>query len=391
MKRDFIEAVREFEVGYFWNQCYPWYDYSDECQNLGIAIAMAIMKKLVDPSAKAAPMRDYVSKSGCNQTMVKLRRQIMEDATLLENTRNFASKATKMTYNSNGDSVTVTKDKHSLESLNKVIKESLGDGVDLVQESICWALKEGKEYLTTYEVDMVKDNGLDMAYCLYSEMDDDGSLEYIRIWNMLDADEPIKSKEELYTYSEKMDMYGVNPVAFLRNPVKVDVLTKKVYIRRYDSAKWKEEELKPVQLVFRCVREYIRNMEHVKAEVANMYSYIQKEVDGSVDNYIYVRYGKFADLGGYTAKSFGNNWESHVDYTGSYTVGEDTVEWMERKIEELSFSRTQNRILEFRLKGNGYKSIASYMGLKQGTVTNQVYRMRKKSIEKGFYPGYNKE
>ena len=224
----FVGLIRKFESAYETG------DYERELQDLSTAIAYSVLNKCADPQRKTAPGREKVSNSGMNPVMLSLKRGITRDLSLLDNTRRNADKATHTTYNKDGDAVTETADHDALEALSALIRETLSDGVDLVQEASLAILEQAAEH----------------------------------------AGDP----------------------EWMENPYTVSRLARKVYIKAADSAAYREEETTPIQEIFRSVRRSIMASRAVQADPRNGYFYVSDVLeDGET---IFYRSGKYADIGG---------------------------------------------------------------------------------------------
>lgn len=138
-------------------------------------------------------------------------------------------------------------------------------------------------------------------------------------------------------------------------------------------------EIVPIRNVYIAVRRYIDSSRAVKVDASNGYSYIEDvtsitDTDGNeIKSDIYLRSNKYADLGGNT-----------VNFNGvftSYTMDNVSYEKQEKCIDALNLSGVQAKILKLRLEGYGYESIATYLGVKNGTVMKNMERIQKKAID----------
>ena len=112
------------------------------------------------------------------------------------------------------------------------------------------------------------------------------------------------------------------------------------------------------------------------------YSYISitttDELSG-IDEIMYKRYGKYADIGGYT--------ETINGQTKVYTADETTAETMETLVKALNLTARQTAILEYRLKGYGNKAIANTLNITRETVKDHLKKIRKIAINSDIFKG----
>lgn len=227
----FEQVKRDFETAHASGG-----DYSAELLDLSTAIARSVVRKCLDPQRKTAPERYAVSDNGINPAIDDLRRGISADVHLLDLTAANADKATKATFDENGDPVTVTADKDAETALNALMGETLSDGMDLVQTACAALLEQAAEH----------------------------------------ADGP----------------------GWLDRPYTMRKLSRRVYIRLEDSAAYKDEQTAPIQEVYRAVRRAIQDSRAIQVDPRNGYTYIEDVTIDGLDT-IYYRLQKFANLGGY--------------------------------------------------------------------------------------------
>lgn len=211
-------------------------DYSPALLDLSQAIAYSTLNKCIDPQRKTAAERETVSDNGHNPALLEVKRGIYFDRLTLDNTAANADKATKATFNVDGDPVTVTADKDAETALNALIGETLSDGIDLVHAAAVALLEQAAEHAAA--------------------------------------------------------------PGWLDVPYTVRRLSKRVYIRANDSAAYTDVETTPIQEVYREVRKAIQNSRAVQTDPRNGYTYIEDITTDGLDT-IYYRMKKYADLGGY--------------------------------------------------------------------------------------------
>lgn len=297
--------------------------YSKTLTDLATATVYCVVKKCIDPTRKGDP--EKVSDSGYSPAMVKIRRDITADRHTTDNISRLITDLTYHTeYDNNGDPVSVCDDPDDEKALTDLLhKATIGDGYDLIQDCIVAILTE----------------------------------------------------------TEKQKDRDPDSVIDLERPYTVNRLKKKVYIKKADSVGGYETvETTPIQEVFKAVRRCIENSRAIQTDPKNGYSYIEElttSPDGDPDT-IYYRLPKYADLGGYV-----------TDYSGketNYTTDGATVETVEKLIEKLNLTKRQATILQLRLKGYGYKAIATYIGTSADNIKSQIKEMRRKARNIGLTP-----
>ena len=155
---------------------------------------------------------------------------------------------------------------------------------------------------------------------------------------------------------------------------KKSVLDKRVIIQKEDSAAFHEVDTTPIQEVFRAVRQAINDSAAVKS-ANNKYCYMEELTDSEKEK-AYRRLPQYIDLGA-------------ADSNGIYTADRQTAEDYYTIIEKLNLSARQAQIVQLRMKGYGYKAIASYCGISVTSITRQIDRIREKAVAIGFIPAIN--
>lgn len=291
-------------------------EYEKTLTDLATATVYCVVKKCIDPTRKGDP--EKVSDSGYSPAMVKIRRDITADRKTTDNINRLMNDTTYHTeYDKNGDPVSVCDDPDSEKALSDLIHTgTVGDGYDLVNDCIIAILTECEKQ---------KDR---------------------------DPEKPID----------------------LERPYTVNRLKRKVYIKKADSVGGYETvETTPIQEVFKAVRRCIENSRAIQTDPKNGYSYIEDlttSPDGDPDT-IYYRLPKYSDLGGYVTDCNGKE--------TNYTTDSATVETAEKLIEKLNLTKRQATILQLRLKGYGYKAIATYIGTSADNVKSQIKELRRKA------------
>lgn len=309
---NFPALVNDFERDYLANGPHG---CGDTLWTLSKAIAASMAKKVADPQRKTAPSRSTVSASGCNPVMVKIRRDIQADSALIERTAAAAEVASVIGYDKSGKVVKTDGPKSAVDGFNALIRQSVGDGLDIVQAVACALLEMGVDHATG-------DGWLSAAFA-----------------------------------QRKLD--------------------KRVVIRDGDSAAWKDDDTTAIQQAFRAARDEVQNHRAVRSNPKSKYVYMQDMVEddesGEIDG-VYYRSAMYADIGGYmssayTGKDYGT---ANGGYVGDYTLYIEMCSAMAR----LHLPMRQKEILAQRLKGHGTKAIATHMGVKVDTIKTQLKRMR---------------
>ena len=254
----------------------------------------------------------HASNNGQNPALMALRGGITGDNALLESTRRNANAATRIGYNDEGELITEVADKAAQEAIAKLIDETLSDGIDLVQEAATAILEQAREHAKPGA------NWLDMPYTIRR-------------------------------------------------------LSKRVYIKFEDSAAYRDDETTPMREAFREVRRLIMNSRAIQTDPRNGYSYIEEFTEDGLDT-IYLRMGKYADLGGH-------------DSNGNYTTSERAARICDKALKALNLTPRQKTIMELRMRGYGYGAIATYLGVTDEAIGKTVRRIRQRALDIGLTPG----
>ena len=231
-RKDFEQVKRNFETAHASGN-----DYAAPLYDLATAVAYSVINKCLDPQRKTAADRDAVSNNGNNNALLAVKRGIAQDRHTLDNTKTLADRATRITFNTDGDSVTVVEDKDAERGFASLIGETLTDGIDLVHAAAVAILEQAAEH--------------------------------------------------------------ADPAApWLDVPYNVRRLSRRVYIRQDDSAAYRDETTTPIQEVYRAVRKAVQDSRAMQTDPRNGYSYIEELTADGLD-VIYYRLQKYADLGGY--------------------------------------------------------------------------------------------
>ena len=258
-----------------------------------------------------------------NKALIQVKRDIAKDSALLKNTQYAILNSESYGYNENGDYIVSIIDKQLDHDLKTMLNTSLGDGLDLVHD------------------------------CMLSIIE-----------------ETNKAKQRNQVLS----------VGFLEEKYQVTRLKKKVYIKLEDSKNGFETvETTPIQETYKTVRRAINSSKAIQSDARNGYTYLEDlaiDEETQTEERIYRRLPKYADLGGYA-----------TDFNGAntlYSADSQTVEDIETLIELLELSKQQLEIVNLRLRGYGYKAIATYMGVRNDNIRNQLKRIQEKAIKIGL-------
>lgn len=311
---------------------------ADHLTDLATAVAYSVLRKVIDPTRKTATTTDRPSNSGLNPALVALRDDLTRDRAYLTRLDYATNGATRLAFTADGDLVSETVDPALDKATTALVRETLGDGLDLVNDAVVAILDE-----TAKQADR-------------------------------DPGQPV-DLERVYT---------------------VRRLKRKVWIKTADSVNgWETVETTPIQEVFKAVRRSIQNSRAMQADPRNGYTYLEdlaidpETGDGST---IYRRLPKYADMGGNVG---GVN--DPTDYIPgqpagldgkptNYTADRETVETTDRLVAALGLTDREMTVLKYRLAGYGYKAIATAMGLTVDNAKRCGRRIREKATAAGMTP-----
>lgn len=209
---------------------------------LATATAHSVLKKCIDPQRKTAPQKETTSNNGISPALVAVKRGIIADLATLEKLDTASNKATALQFNKAGDLVSVVVDKSAEKAVDRLMRETLSDGLDLVNTAVVAILEMTAEH-------------------------------------------------------------AESGAGFMERPFETRRICRKVYIKAEDTAKWETVTTTPIQEVYRAVRREIQNSKAVQTDPRNGYLYIEDttaDPDSDKTETIYRRLQKWADLGGYT-------------------------------------------------------------------------------------------
>lgn len=261
-----------------------------------------------------------------NKALIQVKRDIAKDTALLRNIEYAQANAYEHKYNKDGERVLTIKDKDLHKAFTDLCSQSMGEGLDLMHDAVVTILAETEK---------AKDrNG------------------------------------------------GTLPPAFMEQPYEVRRLNRKVWIKTVESVNgWETTTTTAIQETYKAVRRAIDQSRAVQTDPRNGYTYIadiSTDPESGIDETIYRRFGKYADIGGTVTDINGKE--------TAYTADEQTTNDMDTLVESLNLSKQQADILKLRLSGYGYKAIATYFGVRPDSITKQIKRIREKAILIGLKP-----
>ena len=286
---------------------------SDTVTKLATAIAYSVLNKCIDPQRKTAPTRDSISDNGINPALVALKRELIADSKRIAYFNQALAMATGITFDSNGNFISIEPDFET--PITSAYLSPLGDGLDLVNTAVV-ALLENSE-----------------KYC-------DGA------------------------------------TGFMSRPITVRRLSKRVLIQSKDSAHFSDVITTPIQEVYRTVRRAIADSRATATDPRNGYTYITDLATDPETNAletIYIRQGKYADLGGY-------------DCNGLYSADKETADRTTDLLTRLELNTRQATVVSLRLRGYGNKAIATYLGIDPANVKRTLKQIQAKCVAMGFSP-----
>lgn len=306
----FNTVITQYEA----ESIYP--DYTGQCDalmSLAAAVSYSVVKKCINVSY--------------SEILVQLRRDLARAIALLRNTRYATDLSDTLRYNTDGQAVNVCIDSDARRDSDTLLRETLGDGYDMVQVAIIAIL-----------------------------------------------DETRKARER--------DIDGVLSMGYMSVPYERRKLHKRVYtLESRDRQEWETEVVRPIQVVYRTVRQYIQDSEAMRD--SSHYSYIEDmATDGEtgISELIYIRTGRYADMGGYVR-----------DYNGNqtvYTVDSDSVDRTQDILSQLTLTRRQTEILHLRLRGLGYGEIAALLHVSKSAIQKQCKLMQAHARKELDLSGY---
>lgn len=256
-----------------------------------------------------------------NPILIQTRQDLARDLHNLDRIAYANAHAYETQYNADGDLITVTKDKDLHTALTALCGECFGDGLDLMHTAVATILTE----------------------------------------------------------TEKATDLTAN---FMEVPYNVRRLSRKVWIKTSESVNgWETTTTTAIQETYKAVRRAIDQSRAVQTDPRNGYTYladISTDPRSGIDETIYRRFGKYADIGGTVTDINGKE--------TAYTADEQTAIDLDTLIESMNLTAKQAKVLQLRQGGYGYKAIATYLGVTQRAVAKTVGAIQTKALAIGLTP-----
>lgn len=254
--------------------------------------------------------------------------------------------------------------------LNKVYSASGNFAIEKMRRQF-WA-----DFNRTHEIKYL----LDDAYAL--EYTKDGELR-----QTVNGDLDKKATEKLcISYSNGYDLLQVAILKILDleaeghenllEQYKIKTLDKRVLIGEKNSASWKYQDTSGLHEIFLAVRREIE--QHQSTNINNKYLYLDElleDEEGNVEQ-VYRRLH---------ANNIYATLDGAVKNNTYATVTEQDEQDINALIIKLKLSARENEILKLRIKGYGYKAIATYLGIPTDSVKKYIKRIRVKAQQNGLY------
>lgn len=302
-------------------------DTTAPLMGLAQAVALSVIAKCCDPQRKNATDRETVSNGGQSPALLEIRRGIMADIALLDNTVKTHNSASRYVFNANGDYVREVVDQASAKNADELSALTLSDGLDLVNTAVVAILEQTETHATTAP-------------------------------------------------------------GWLENEYTMRRLSRRVLIGEQDSAKWEEVQTTPISEVYRAVRREVQNSRAMRTDPRNGYSYIEEltaDPDSTSIETVYRRLHKWADIGGFTMTG---HFDEHGNASrgGQYTTTAQNVADYDSVMNALNLTTRQATIVRLRMSGYGYTAIATYLGVTDVAIINTLKRVQAKAEKIGFTP-----
>lgn len=149
-------------------------------------------------------------------------------------------------------------------------------------------------------------------------------------------------------------------------------IDKRVIIQRDDSAKKREFTRIPAKVVYQKLREYIVSNRGVRIDEKHVFIEEIVQNENGTEEQLYHRLKNGMQF-------------AYYDYTEMH---ENTCNLLQASIVIQSFLDTltakEQKVLDLRMQGHGYKAIASYSGVTQRAIAKTTYSLQKKAEKAGL-------
>ena len=170
-------------------------------------------------------------------------------------------------------------------------------------------------------------------------------------------------------------------IDFLESPYQVRRLKKKVYIKDVESlGGYETVTTTAIQEVYKAIRRDIEKSRTMQI-ASNKYTYIAdtlKDTETDTETEIYRRLPKYSGLAYETTDINGK--------VTAITADMQTATDTDEILKALNLTEKQAKIIQLRLSGNGYKAIATYLGVTHNAVINTLKKVQAKCETIGFTP-----
>lgn len=168
---------------------------------------------------------------------------------------------------------------------------------------------------------------------------------------------------------------------FMEQPYNVRRLKKKVYIQDVSSlGGYETVQTTAIQEVYKAIRRDIEKNRTMQI-ANNKYTYLESiltDTETDTETEIYRRLPKYSGLAYETTDINGK--------VTAITADTETVQDTDKLLTALNLTTKQAKILQLRLSGNGYKAIATYLGVSDSNVKGQIAEIRRKATAIGLKP-----
>ncbi len=188
---------------------------------------------------------------------------------------------------------------------------------------------------------------------------------------------------------------GLDVENWLELPYQVRRLKAKVWIKENTNKNGFETvETCAIKEIYKTVRREISRQGGITVDGIK-YTYIEDIVhdkETGIDEVIYRRSKKYADIGGYTTDSYKQFQPENFDggynsNSNTYTASEvdfkvyDTIDGI---LDSLSLTARQREVIDKRLQGYGNKAIATTLGVSRGAIKCTLAQIRTKWTKAGY-------